>query len=85
MEKEDFIAWKESHATQEVMKRLRQIGQGELEELGETARSLLSADPGTWAAAQPGMAEKHGAAYQKGAFIELEFDDLFEEKETKTE
>lgn len=81
MDKDEFQAWKDSPATQWVLRRLK----ARLEELESAQKDLLFQSPlsrpAEWAALQVSAAHEYGVATTLGFVVGLEFKQLLEEDE----
>ncbi len=80
MDKEEFQAWKDSPATQWVLRWLK----AKSLEVEEGLKSRLShstgSSPTEWAALQPLAAHDRGYISAIGAMVDLEFEDISEEE-----
>lgn len=79
MDKDEFLAWKESPATRWVLSRLKAIAQEEAQRLQDQLYNLSLQPPVDWAAQQPQASYLRGRCDRTIEVVSLNFEDVAEE------
>lgn len=81
LDREEFLAWKDSLLTREVFRRLQERATQEIRVLQDQLLALATYQPAQWAQEQPMAAYNRGRCERTVEIANLEYDELLTEDE----